>query len=65
MYANRQILACSMHKYIEESEKLAGKRFKKILIDRCNIRQKNLLKNINEYYTAAEVCMRAQGDSKR
>jgi len=59
MYANRQILVCSMYEYTEELEKYIGKYFETILLGRSDIRNQQLIQNIKEYYNVFEVCTHA------
>uniref|UniRef100_A0A2S2P828 Uncharacterized protein n=1 Tax=Schizaphis graminum TaxID=13262 RepID=A0A2S2P828_SCHGA len=50
MYAKRQILACSMYEYTEELEKYYGKYFETELSRFNDIRNRQLIQNISEYY---------------
>ncbi|XP_025208588.1 uncharacterized protein LOC112603964 [Melanaphis sacchari] len=50
MYANRQILTCSMHKYTEELERYIGNYFETVLLSRSDILNQQLMTNIKEYY---------------
>ncbi|XP_015377943.1 PREDICTED: uncharacterized protein LOC107172174, partial [Diuraphis noxia] len=54
MYANRQILACSMHKYTEELERYIGNFFETVLIGRSDKLKQQTIQNINEYHSLVE-----------
>ncbi|XP_060860332.1 uncharacterized protein LOC132937529 [Metopolophium dirhodum] len=49
MYANRQILACSMYKYTEELERYIGNFFETVLVGRSDKLNRQTMQNIKEY----------------